>query len=186
MRITFVVHQFPPRYFTGTEQYALAVGCELQRRGHDVDVFALDPAFGEATGPWRESREVVQGLPVRRINFWMNLGRDWARMEYSYYLLEGHGLDEPTVMRAINRAKRRFFLRPSYISRHLGDVARLAVTKQAIVWQVASRMLFGAPVTRGIEKRLPWVTSVKGYLSGRFACNPSVEQCLEGGHFQRK
>ncbi len=89
MRITFVVHQFPPRYFTGTESYALAVGCELQRRGHDVDVFALDPAFAEATGPWRESHEVVQGLPVRRINFWMNLGRDWGRMEYRHpYMAE--------------------------------------------------------------------------------------------------
>lgn len=92
MRITFVVHQFPPRYFTGTEQYALAVGCELQRRGHDVDVFALDPAFGEETGPWRESHEVVAGLPVRRINFWMYLGRDWARMEYRHpYMAEVFG-----------------------------------------------------------------------------------------------
>lgn len=87
MRITFVVHQFPPRYFTGTESYALAVGQELQRRGHDVDVFTLDPAFGEATGPWRESREVVGGLPVRRINFWMMLGRDWGRMEYRHPLM---------------------------------------------------------------------------------------------------
>lgn len=87
MRLTLVVHQFPPRYFTGTEQYALAVGQELQRRGHDVDVFSLDPAFGEATGPWRESNEVVGGLPVRRINFWMNLGRDWARMEYRHPLM---------------------------------------------------------------------------------------------------
>jgi glycosyltransferase involved in cell wall biosynthesis len=87
VRITLVVHQFPPRYFTGTEQYALAVGQELQRRGHAVDVFALDPAFGESTGPWRESREVVGGLPVRRINFWMNLGRDWARMEYRHPLM---------------------------------------------------------------------------------------------------
>jgi len=60
VRLTFVVHQFPPRWFTGTEQYALAVGQELQRRGHDVDVFALDPAFGEETGPWRESREVAR------------------------------------------------------------------------------------------------------------------------------
>ncbi|MCR9248103.1 MAG: glycosyltransferase [bacterium] len=84
MRITLIVHQFPPRYFTGTEQYALAVGVELQRRGHDVDVFALDPAFAEKDGPWRESHETVEDLPVRRINFWMNLGRDWARMEYRH------------------------------------------------------------------------------------------------------
>jgi len=45
---------------------------------------------------------------------------------------------------------------------------------------------FGEPVTRGIETKLPWVTSVKGYLSGRFACNPSLELCLEVGHFRRK
>jgi glycosyltransferase involved in cell wall biosynthesis len=87
LRLTFVVHQFPPRYFTGTETYALAVGRELLRRGHDVDVFTLDPSFAEATGPWRESREVVDGLPVRRINFWMNLGRDWGRMEYRHPLM---------------------------------------------------------------------------------------------------
>ena len=43
----------------------------------------------------------------------------------------------------------------------------------------------GEPVTRGIATKLPWVTSVKGYLSGRFACNPSTEQCLEVGHFLR-
>jgi radical SAM superfamily enzyme YgiQ (UPF0313 family) len=69
---------------------------------------------------------------------------DWTKMEYSYYMLHGNGLDEPTVMAAINRAKRRFFLRPSYIARHLGDVARLAMTKQAIVWQTLSRTILGA------------------------------------------
>ena len=89
LRVTLVVHQFPPNYFTGTEQYVLAVGKELVRRGHDVDVFSLEPAFGEATGPWRESHETVEGLPVRRINFWMNLGRDWRRMEYRHpYMAE--------------------------------------------------------------------------------------------------
>ena len=87
MRITLVVHQFPPNYFTGTEQYVLNVGRELQRRGHDVDVFSLEPAFGEATGPWRESLEEVQGLPVRRLNFWMRIGRDWQRMEYRHPLM---------------------------------------------------------------------------------------------------
>lgn len=84
MRITFVVHQFPPRYFTGTEQYAFAVGTELRRRGHDVDVFTLDPAFGEATGPFRVVRERVGDLPVTRVNYWMWLHRDWLRLEYRH------------------------------------------------------------------------------------------------------
>jgi radical SAM superfamily enzyme YgiQ (UPF0313 family) len=72
---------------------------------------------------------------------------DWPKMEYSYYLLTGNGLDERVVMRTINRAKRRFFLRPSYLLRHLGDVVRLALTKQAIVWQVLSRTVFGSRIT---------------------------------------
>jgi hypothetical protein len=67
-------------------------------------------------------------------------------MEYSYYLLRGNGLDEPTVMRAINRAKRRFYLRPGYLMRHMGDVARLFGTKWNVAWHVASRMVFGTKV----------------------------------------
>jgi radical SAM superfamily enzyme YgiQ (UPF0313 family) len=72
---------------------------------------------------------------------------DWTRMEYSYYLLRGNGLDEDVVMGAINRAKRRFYLRPSYLARHAGDILRLALTKWTVAWHVASRVLFGAPVT---------------------------------------
>jgi radical SAM superfamily enzyme YgiQ (UPF0313 family) len=86
--------------------------------------------------------------------------RDWAKMEYSYYLLRGNGLDERMVMEAINRAKRRFFLRPRYIARHAGDVARLALTKQSIVWQVLTRTVFGARVvdTAVPERPSPAVT----------------------------
>jgi anaerobic magnesium-protoporphyrin IX monomethyl ester cyclase len=78
---------------------------------------------------------------------------DWTKMEYSYYLLRGNGLDERVVMDAINRAKRRFFLRPSYLARHLGDAARLALTKQSIVWQVMSRTVFGARVKHATPGR---------------------------------
>jgi hypothetical protein len=46
-------------------------------------------------------------------------------------------------MEAINRARRRFFLRPGYIARHIGDLANLALTKQAIVWKVLWRTVFG-------------------------------------------
>jgi radical SAM superfamily enzyme YgiQ (UPF0313 family) len=72
---------------------------------------------------------------------------DWTKMEYSYYLLKGNGLDEQVVMDAVNRAKRRFFLRPSYLARHSGDVMKLAVTKFPVAWEIATRMLFGAKVT---------------------------------------
>lgn len=68
---------------------------------------------------------------------------DWSRMEYSYYLLEGNGLDEATVMGAINRARRRFFLRPTYLFRHFADLGRLAWSKPALAGQLASRLLFG-------------------------------------------
>ncbi len=71
---------------------------------------------------------------------------DWSKMEYRYYLMNGNGLNERVVMDAINRAKRRFFLRPGYLARHLGDVARLARSKHAIFVQVISRTLFGGKV----------------------------------------
>ncbi len=72
---------------------------------------------------------------------------DWSKMEYSYYLLRGNGLDERIVMDSINRAKRRFFLRPGYVLRHAGDVMRLATTKPAIVSQVVARIVGRGRVT---------------------------------------
>lgn len=87
-------------------------------------------------------------------------GDDWARMEYSYYMLEGNGLNAEIVMQAINRAKRKFFLRPGYMVRHVGDVARLAMTKQAIVWQVLSRTVFGADVVDTAKGRRPRTPAV--------------------------
>ncbi len=70
---------------------------------------------------------------------------DWARMEYSYYIMRGSGLDEETVMRALNRARRRFFLRPAYLARHLGEILRILVTDQRLVFDLGWRMLFGKP-----------------------------------------
>jgi anaerobic magnesium-protoporphyrin IX monomethyl ester cyclase len=71
---------------------------------------------------------------------------DWSKMEYSYYVLEGRGLNEQVVMTAINRAKRRFFLRPSYLIRHFADALRIVQTKPALVRRLISRILLGKPV----------------------------------------
>jgi anaerobic magnesium-protoporphyrin IX monomethyl ester cyclase len=82
-------------------------------------------------------------------------GEDWSRMEYSYYLLHGNGLDEAAVMGAINRARRRFYLRPSYLARHAGDVSRLALNKWGVTWHVLSRAIFSTPVTHAAPTESP-------------------------------
>lgn len=128
MRITLVVHQFPPHFFTGTESYALAVGKELQRRGHDVDVFSLDPRHHEADQLWRESREDVQGLPVRRVTFWWRLGRDWQRLDYRHPRMAERF--------AAHLQERRSDVVHSFHLRHVGadllDVARVQVRRVVV------------------------------------------------------
>jgi radical SAM superfamily enzyme YgiQ (UPF0313 family) len=73
---------------------------------------------------------------------------DWWRMEYSYYVLRGGELDEATVMRAIQSARRRFFLRPRYVTRHAADLVRVLFTKRHVVQDVLTKYLFGNPVTK--------------------------------------
>ena len=83
------------------------------------------------------------------------MSEDWSRMEYSVLPAQrqrprraaGDGRDQP-------RASRRFYLRPAYLVRHAGDVVRLAVTKWSVAWHVASRVLFGAPVTDAAPPRV--------------------------------
>ena len=74
---------------------------------------------------------------------------DWSKMEYAYYVLKGQGLDEDVVMGAIRSARRRFFLRPSYILRHSGDIARLVTRNPRLVWELM------ASVFGGTRKALP-------------------------------
>jgi radical SAM superfamily enzyme YgiQ (UPF0313 family) len=75
------------------------------------------------------------------------VSEDWTKMEYSYYLLKGNGLDEAIVMEATNRARRRFFLRPRYIARNFGDIVKLVITNRTVAWEIGSRMILGAKVT---------------------------------------
>jgi radical SAM superfamily enzyme YgiQ (UPF0313 family) len=114
---------------------------------HTIDyAIALDPDFANFYPAVPYPGTALYEKCVRESLLPPDAGRDWSKMEYSYYLLRGNGLDEQLVMAAINRAKRRFFLRPGYIARHVSDVARIALSKQNIVWQVLTRTLFGARV----------------------------------------
>ena len=81
---------------------------------------------------------------------------DWSKLEYSYYVLRGNGLDEHIVMAAINRARRRFFLRPRYFVRHLGEIVRIALTNRGTVSEILSRIVFGRPLTDATALGAPW------------------------------
>jgi glycosyltransferase involved in cell wall biosynthesis len=87
MRILFVVHQFLPRYFTGTEQYVHALGVALVRAGHAVEVFTLEPNFAEADRLFEERLESIDGLAVTRLRVWYHLDADYDRMAWSHPLV---------------------------------------------------------------------------------------------------
>jgi radical SAM superfamily enzyme YgiQ (UPF0313 family) len=91
---------------------------------------------------------------------------DWSRMEYSYYMLNGNGLNEENVMRAINRAKRRFFLRPSYMLRHASDVVRLLSTKPRVVTGVLSQFVFGSAAADTTTASAPPLSEAPSHPSG--------------------
>jgi hypothetical protein len=42
------------------------------------------------------------------------------------------------------------------------------------------------PVTWGIEKWLPWLSKVYGYISGKFISGRSLYEQLDSGDFERK
>jgi anaerobic magnesium-protoporphyrin IX monomethyl ester cyclase len=130
---------------------------------HTIDyAIALDPDFANFYPAVPYPGTALYERCVRDALLPAEAGNDWPKMEYSYYLLRGNGLDDRVVMEAINRAKRRFFLRPSYMARHVGDVARIAVTKQSIVWQVLSRTVFGTRIVDTSSAGQPRKPAVAG------------------------
>jgi radical SAM superfamily enzyme YgiQ (UPF0313 family) len=80
---------------------------------------------------------------------------DWTRMEYSYYVLQDGELNAETVMQAIRRARRRFFLRPRYLARHATDIPRMVLTKHQVVREIMTRFLFGPPEPDRLRPRRP-------------------------------
>jgi anaerobic magnesium-protoporphyrin IX monomethyl ester cyclase len=66
---------------------------------------------------------------------------DWSKLEYSYYVLRNNGLDEAVVMGAVQRATRQFFLRPSWIARHVFDLSRIVLSSGPLVWHAVVRLM---------------------------------------------
>lgn len=90
MKLTLVVHQFLPRFFTGTEQYVCATARAMQARGWDVHVIAMEPDFSHRGAEFSVVREEVEGLPVSRIRYCDFAERDFCRMEMDHPLVGAH------------------------------------------------------------------------------------------------
>jgi glycosyltransferase involved in cell wall biosynthesis len=68
-RLLFALHQFFPRFFTGTETLTLEIAEEMKRRGHEVTVLTTEPLLpGDCPPDGIEVRlDSFNNLPVYRI-----------------------------------------------------------------------------------------------------------------------
>lgn len=74
MRITYVVHQFFPEHYTGTERVALNLAKQMQRTGHTVRVLTygigVDPeSYPNTLNGLRWKSYMFQGVPVLSVQY---------------------------------------------------------------------------------------------------------------------
>jgi glycosyltransferase involved in cell wall biosynthesis len=81
VKVAFVVHQYPPRYNTGTEIYAHRMAVTLRQRGHDVRVFAHEPDVTRATA-LKVTDEPVDEVPVTRLTVFEGLAPNHALHDF--------------------------------------------------------------------------------------------------------
>jgi glycosyltransferase involved in cell wall biosynthesis len=81
VKVGFVVHQYPPRYSTGTEIYAHRLAMLLRERGHDVQVFTNEPD-PKQTISFKLVEEPADGVPVTRLTFFDGLAPNHALSDY--------------------------------------------------------------------------------------------------------
>ena len=96
MKAAFVVHQYPPRYSTGTEIYAHRLATVLRAQGHELEVFTHEPDPRRQTS-YRLVQDTVDEVPVTRLTFFDGLAPNHALHDYYNVFLGkvfGRWLDE--------------------------------------------------------------------------------------------
>lgn len=81
MKAAFVVHQYPPRYSTGTEIYAHRLALLLREQGHEVCVFTNEPDPRQVTA-FKLVDEPADGVPVTRLTFFDGLAPNHVLGDY--------------------------------------------------------------------------------------------------------
>jgi glycosyltransferase involved in cell wall biosynthesis len=90
MKIIYVLHRFLPRFFSGTEIYTYYLAQEMQRRGHEAQIFCAEEV---KKGP--DCKIIVQednynGLKVHRINFNRDKTPNIIQFSYNNPLVADH------------------------------------------------------------------------------------------------
>lgn len=82
MKLLYVVHQFFPECYSGTEQYCLAAAREGRRRGDEVVVLSLTPDFGHDDAPLHVYEQPHDGFRVIRLRPWGGFHPNDVRRDY--------------------------------------------------------------------------------------------------------
>lgn len=83
LNVLYVVHQYFPECFSGTEQYCLAVSREARRRGLTTTVLALEPDASHDDPPLLVYDRPYDGCTVLRLRHWWGLEPNDALREHS-------------------------------------------------------------------------------------------------------
>jgi len=73
VKVLYVVHQYFPECYSGTEQYCLAVSREARRRGIDTTILSLWPDAGRDDPPILVEDRPFDGCSVLRLRHWWGL-----------------------------------------------------------------------------------------------------------------
>jgi glycosyltransferase involved in cell wall biosynthesis len=82
VKILIAVHHFPPRFTGGAEWRAYRTAAQLQERGHEAEVVAVERIDNGPPGGISWVDEVYDGVHVRRLSFNLALSPDRERWEY--------------------------------------------------------------------------------------------------------
>lgn len=89
MRLCYVVHQFFPYAWSGTEQYCLAAARQARRRGDDVTILSLHWAHDRERPPISIVDEPYDGFPVLRLNHFRGINGNDVLRDYENLHLDG-------------------------------------------------------------------------------------------------
>ncbi|MBN2466887.1 MAG: glycosyltransferase family 4 protein [Deltaproteobacteria bacterium] len=90
MKILYALHKFLPRYFSGTEMYTYNLAKELQKRGHQVQIFCAEDVEKGQGHRVSAYDDPYDGLEVHRITFNRKKAPDIIRSSYDNPVVAEH------------------------------------------------------------------------------------------------